>query len=1035
MELISNIKAASLLQAACRSPEALHAYIQANIVPEDLLQQIDLYLFRAYREHVPHFDSVFAVNPSANWLRSKNRYNQLYGRRALHPEGAFFTVDKSPAMSFSVVDALIDLPTMFDATAESAESCAYPSSSAMGWLLLLQLPLVKAYNPFAYECILSRLYAYLATDKNLLSAAWYDHNKRTVFTPHNFSRVYQSEAKKYNVYYPGLSDYYSEAQTDHLNKVRLHTDKFTFKSDDPTSQQRLSALITNQLMCVVPSARHGMAFLSGNFLFDAGTYLDPSSGTLSTSNPLHSVATLVGVKTALPDCDTYLDLEGIDRLYAEEATTPIRYAVMYRIAEYAALRRLKRDVRFMSHIYSSLGAIFGYSSGSSKDARSFLYNQVKDSFSEFPETAELLQDLSCAGSMSLEDSFNRQYFTVSIHKFFNRVENFCEPAKAFVTALPSVTYLTTNTWKLLSSVAVNKDIYEPSTLITPSCSRKSSEYFMAYTASLASAIGSYLSRPGVPAATHINDEFVFDMPLYRLASEIGVAHDFIEPKSTKAPRAPIAQRHDIFGLEPFMYVNLPRYMRFLSYCGNFGTFLRGLVPIHRAIDAKIAGNAISLKTDKASELFNWHPVKGEGKNLVRYSELLHRINRDIVPLLFGSAPVQSMFYSELAELEESKTAFNFHPIWIDYRNSVLSASDLLETRRCFCVPIAPVLSLIRGAYSRCHNGVKDTFCVVKEKIVSSSGKKPKTRSGFNYYQLKHTLSDGRVMPVKLINKGYQTYVSLPWRHLHEWYGILPIRPEIAYSRNISSKLKLKFATDDERKTSNRWLYMTFYDWVVRDKYEDMKKLLDWWGQDFNEERRRLSSCKSLRLFSGVGFVLSLDAFSTHGDNDWGHGNPMDTIPDFESFITEWRNVDFSVFKNGSFKTSVSVRRQKALDDHKAAYALNKRLGDPDGKKMRLHFTAEEDLAILRLYRKDMTEDDRRELMFSCPDRTWFVIANRANRLAVKMIKEDGVTDLDKLPVVRVSVNIKCALEEARENARQKSSIAHCTRHTTTRSRY
>jgi hypothetical protein len=931
----------------------------------------------------------------------------------LHPEGIFFTVDRSPAMSFSVVDALMDLTAMFDATEESDVSCAYPSSSALGWLLLLQLPLVKAYNPFAYECILSRLYAYLATNKHLHSAAWFDHNKRSVFTPHNFYRVYQSEAEKYNVYYPGLVSHYSASQTDYLNKVRLHTERFTFKSDDPTSLSRLSSLIKNQLMCVVPSARHGYDFLSGTYLFDAGTYLDHSMGTLEAKIPSHIGATSIGAKAALPGRNNvHIESEGVDRLYAEDVTTHTRYAVMYGVAEYAALRKLKRDVRFMSHIYTSLGAIFGYAQGSSKDARTFLFNRVKDSFVEFPETADVLRDLACVGSDSLEDAFNRLYFTVSIHKFTGRVSNHCEPSGAFVRTLPAVTYLATNTWKLLSGNDARTDAYEPSTLITPSCSRQSSEYFMAYTASLASALGSYLSRPGVPRATSMNDESLFATPLYRLAAEIGVAHDNI-PKETKVVKK--SKYQDIFELGPYMYVNLPRYMRFLSYCGNFGTFLKGLVPVKRAL---------KLKTEKACELFGWHPATGSGVSMLRYTEFLYRINRNIVPLLFGSIPVQSMFYTELEELEADGLAAKFHPIWIDYENSILRGSDLLETKRCFCVPISPVLSLVRGAYSKCHNGTKATFQPVKDRIIAvpKSGKKPNTRSGFNHYQLKHTLSsNGLVMPVKVLNKGYQTYVSLPWRHLHEWFGILPPKPTVVYARKISDRLKVKFATDDARKTSNRWLYMTFYDWVERDKYTDMKDLLEWWGKDFTEERRRIGSCKAVRLFSGVGFVLSLDAFDTLGAQDWGgKGNPKDIIPDFESFLLEWRNLDFSVFKKLSFKSSTAIRRRKALEDHKAAYELNKRLGNSEGKKMRLHFSTEEDLAILRLYRKDLTEDDRRELMLCCPGRTWFVIANRANLLAMKMIKEDGITDLDKLPVIRVSVQIKCVLEEARLAASQRS---------------
>jgi hypothetical protein len=993
----------------------LHAYVQENIVPEDLLQHIEYYLIRAYREQAPFFDSVFAANPLPNWARSKNRYLALYGRRSLHPEGVFFTVDRSPAMSFSVVDALMDLTTMFDATEESAESCAYPSSSAMGWLLLLQLPLVKAYNPFAYECLLSRLYAYLATNKHLHSAAWFDHNKRAVFTPHNFSRVYHSEAKKHNVYYPGLDSYYSSGQTDYLNKVRLREDKFTFKSDDPTSQQRLSALIRNQLMCVVPSARHGIDFLSGTYLYNAGTYLDHSTGVISTSTPEHSVAVSTGIKAAFPGKGTFIEGEVIDRLYAEEDTTHTRYAVMYQIASSSVFRKLKCDVRFMSHIYTSLGAILGYSQGSAKDARNFLFNRVKDSFTEFPETAEALQDLCCPGSNSLEDAFNRQYFTVSIHRALSRVSDYCEPSKAFVKTLPSVTYLTTNTWQLLNS-GTSKNSYTPSTLITPSCSRHSSEYFMAYTTSLASAIGSYLSKPNVPIATRINDEFVFDAPLYRFASEIGVAHDSI-PVDAKVVKK--LNPNDIFDLGPYMYVNLPRYMRFLSYCGSFGTLLKGLVPIKRALQ---------LKTEKASELFGWHPVRGEGKSMIRYVEFLYRINRDIVPLLFGSVPVQSMFYSELNHLESEGLAKTFHPIGVDYTNSILYHSDLLETKRCFVVPVVPVLTFLRSVYSKHHNGSKTTFQSVSKKMatVPKQGNKAKTHSRFNYYQLKHPIDIGvgadAILTVKVLNKNYQTYVSLPWRHLHEWYKLLPPKVEFVYNRKISDRLKRKFATDDERKTANRWLYMTFYDWVESDKYTSMKELIEWWGKDFDEERRRIGACRYIRLFSGVGFVLSLDAFDSIGSNDWGNGNPKDIIPDFENFLSEWRNLDFSVFKKQSFKHSVSVRRQKALDEHKAAYELNKRLGDPDGKKMRLHFTTDEDLAILRLYKKDLTEDDRRELMSCCHTHGWLVIVNRAHKLAMKLIKEDGVTDLDKLPVIRVSEQIKCALEEARLNASKRRVI-------------
>lgn len=130
-------------------------------------------------------------------------------------------------------------------------------------------------------------------------------------------------------------------------------------------------------------------------------------------------------------------------------------------------------------------------------------------------------------------------------------------------------------------------------------------------------------------------------------------------------------------------------------------------------------------------------------------------------------------------------------------------------------------------------------------------------------------------------------------------------------------------------------------------------------------------------------------------------SPTNPLPHEPTIVDFWKGLDKSLARD--FK--LHCKRDSQLHPLAPERALRKHL-------IGVHYTLQEDQAIMRLLRPGMAKDDKLKLQALCPGRTWLGIRLRAATLCLQMI-EDGERDIGRLPRLCNTATLHAAIRDGR----------------------
>jgi hypothetical protein len=930
-----------------------------------------------------------------------------------------FKTDEGYAWAFSPVDALFSITDLL---------CS-PERYPLGWLLLLQLPTVKIYNAAAYERIVRRIYAMLASDRQLHAAALRTHIDGTcTFSTHNFAALRSFLTHNLEKYYPLFTakentKFVIRAAADYIKECWARPDRF---KPATCKEPNFSDLVSSQLYCVVPSSYLIDSSLSAelNYLF----YVDAPTGviTRSLNNPETKSLELLTTWQARSNSAITLgyDTSVSDLLYDSLSVEDLkkRYIVIAQLVDYAVKTSLQRDVYFAAHLRYSLSGLFYVGTKASLKAAKALYQSIsgwEEKPVNFPFAASLrstvLSDFhknkagdctaDAAGywpKFETDDERNsvmsRWLFVVDITELISCDHStllpYMEPDKFYNRRIPSVTYLEYDVWPKCSDGALGP-LPQPY-LTAPMTKRTTSIYSVAYVASLATAIGQYLQiiesicfgEGGYTQGdlTHGQPVFMSRCLGAQLLSEVGISATTLF--HTTPDKANVR-----------LLMNIPRFLKYLAHDGHVS-------PLAPGFNRVMQNRSLHAGPITPKQFYSWYP-QGVTDHFTNYKVRLRYINATVINDVYDTA--EFLCVTRLPDTTPTavKTVFTR-----EENNDVwrLGSYDLSEWGICWFVP--KVHSVCRRQFSNRVDGKKLTF-PIRDNIttVSAPSSKPalrtsRSRVSYLIADVSEVLPGGYTMKAQVIRKGFQTFISLPWDELYTRYRVRPPHFTAVYRHKLAEHKKRSLMNPRERKELNWGLYVDFFQRATLRPAPPLKDLVSDWGIPLAEEQARLVS--GVRVYQDVGFVFDLDFLLNIQSNSWDGGRALcDILPCMRQLIENWRVMSFSTLKY--------EKRKQA----KKTYNSSRRKTD----NTRCVFTHEEDLAIINYYRKDMTDRARAHMSALCVDHDWHTIAARANKLAIKLVREEGITDPSKLPVVRVGKSLRKLIDDV--NAKQLSGEMPC----------
>jgi hypothetical protein len=1026
LQLLSSLHPGAFLQAACDSPEALLAYVQRNVRHDELILLLTN-RFRTLKEScVENDDILFGADASMPSGLPK-KFSLLREKTAEGFDGLVFKTEVGCAWAFSPVDALFSV----------AELLCSPESYSLGWLLLLQLPVVKIYHPAAYERIVRRIYAMLAQDRQLHAAALRTHiNSECVFFPHHFSALRAFLTYNLEAYYPLFTadkgaKFVISASAEYI-KTCWHTrDRF---KPETCKDLSFSDLISSQLYCVVPSSYNIDLSLSAelNYLF----YIDAATGVITRSlNNLDpkslELLTTWAVRSGRDgESELGYDTSVSDLLYDSLIDKELkqRYIVIAQLVDYAVKSSLQRDVYFAAHIRYSLSGLFYVGSPASLRAETSLYKSLlgwADKPNNFPFAASLrstvLSDFhknaakestyDAAGyfyTFDSDDEYNsvmsRWLLVTDITALSSHDYSAVLPSldldRFFNRKVPTVSSLSHLVWPTCAKGSLGP-LPQPY-LTAPMTKRTTPIYLAAYTASLATSIGQYLQIVEslcFGEGGYTQGDLTYGQPVFmsrclgaQLLSEVGVSattlfHDTSEDAVLK------------------LFMCVPRFLKYLAHDGHISPFAPGF---HRIMQNR------SLHTGPvtAKQFYSWYP-QGATDQLSNYKTRLNVIEA----VVFDRAYSPSEYLSSNTRIPATtptavKTVFTR-----EYRNDVWSLGNYSVSSWGRCWSVRALHTICKREFSSRVGCKRLTFpLLVPQDTVSPSkflttygASEPRAKRMRNSYMvadLHVVLPGGYEILVRVIRRGFQTFVSLPWFDLFTRYRVMPPHFTAVYHHKLSENKKRNLMDPHYRKEKHWGLYIDFCQRARDANAPLLRDLIKDWASPLDMEQAQL--VKGVRVYQDVGFVFDLDFLINTKSDSWNGGVALcDRLPCMRQLIEDWRVTSFS-----------NIKYEQRLQAKKA-YNSSRRKTD----HTRTAFTPDEDLAIINYYRKNMTERAEDHLRAVCASHDWLTIASRANKLAIKLVRDEGITEPSKLPVIRVGKSLHKLIEEVK--AKQISGEMPC----------
>lgn len=1022
LQLLPSLSPGELLKSICDSPEDFLAFVQRNVKHDELLLLLRQRLIDLKLSSLEPSEILFGADSVLLSLLQR-RFSLLREKTAEGSAGLVFRTDEGYSWAFSPVDAMFSI----------ADLLCSPSDYPLGWLLLLQLPIVKIYNVAAYECIIRRLYYMFATDKSLHAAALKEHiHGSCVFSPHNFKDLRLFLTNKLESYYPFFTGSNGRAlvintAAEYIKACWVRRDLFKpHTSTDPD----FSDLISSQLFCLVPSAYLIDPSLSAelNFMFYINAPTGEISRSLSNLEPKSlELFTTWALRSNSADATLGYDTSVSDLLYDTLSIDDLkkRYTVVAQLVDYAVKTSLQRDVYFAAHFRFSLSGFFYVGSPASVKASKALYKSISGweekpinfnfaaslrsiGLSDFHKDSSGSYTLDSAGywyKFESDDEYmsvmTRWLFVVDITAFisygaidYTVMLPSMDLDKLYNRKIPSIVYLEYEVWPDCAKGSLGP-IPQPY-LTAPMTKRTTPVYMIAYVASLATAIGQYLQiiesvcflQGGYSQGDLIHGQPVFMSRCLcaQLLSEVGVGAPTIFHTTPEDAHLKLL-------------MNMPRFLKYLAHAGHISPLAAGFRDVMRNRD--LHTGPVSVK-----QFYSWYP-DGVTDHFTNYKIRLRLIDAIILDRVFNLAEFRRNIHLPASTPNAIRTIFTR-----EERNDIWRLTNYDEWNTCWYLPT--VHSLCRSGFSSRVDGKKLTFPIQKIPSTPTSTKsssvlrpsRSRTRVSYFITDVHEVLPGGYTMHARVLRKGFQTLVSLPWDELFARYRVRPPHFTAVYHHKLSQRKKQLLMDPHKRKEQNWGLYIDFCNRAVQYKAPPLKDLVKDWGIPLAEEQAQL--VPGVKIYQDVGFVFDLDFLLTIQSNSWDGGRALcDIIPCMKQIIEKWRVLSFSTIK-------YEERRQA-----KKVYNASRRKTD----RVRRPFTPEEDLLIINYYRKEMPERARAHLSVVCADHDWTSIASRANKLAFKLVKEQGITEEYKLPVVRVGKALRKLIDEVK--AKQISGELPC----------
>ena len=982
------------------------AYVQRNVRHDELIPLLRTYFTELKTSSYPNSETLFGPN---SFLPSSlpSRFSLVREKTAEGSGGFVFKTEEGHAWAFSPVDSLFSI----------ADLLCSPSAYPLGWLLLLQLPIVKIYNLAAYERIVRRIYAMLAADTALHTAALNSHIvSECTFAPHNFAALRAFLTHNLESYYPFFTaikgkKFVVRAAAEYIKECWSRRERF---KPGTCKDPNFSELISSQLFCVVPSAYTVDLSLSAEL--NNQFYVNESTGviTLSLDNPEPKSLELLTTWATRSNSSYTLsyDTSVSDLLYDSLSVEELRkrYTVVSQLVDYAVKTSLQRDVYFAAHLRYSLSGLLYIGSTASVKASKALYNSVlgwADKPNNFPFAASLrptvLSDFhkdksgaytsDAAGyyyPFDSEDEYNSvmhrwllvtditalvsyDYLVVlpslDLDRFFNR-------------KVPSITYLEYKVLPKFSSGTLGP-IPQPF-FTAPMTKRTTPVYSVAYVASLATAIGQYLQiieSVCFHSGEYTQGQLTHGMPVFmsrclcaQLLSEVGISattffHDTPEGTNVR------------------LLMNIPRFLKYLAHDGH-------IVPLAPGFNKIMQNRSLHTGPVTPKQFYSWYP-QGATDQLALYKVRLRMIDAVVIDQVYQTAEYKHTTHLPPTTPTAVTTVFTR-----EERNDVwnLGSYDVSDWGICWLVP--KVYALCRREFSSRVDGKKLTF-PLRDSSSESSPKaatpvlrSSRARTSYQVADVSEALPGGYTLHARVLRKGFQTFISLPWSDLFARYRVRPPHFTAVYRHKLSERKKRELMDPRTRKEQQWGLYIDFFQRATYPNAPSLQDLVKDWGIPLAEEQSRL--VQGVRVFQDIGYAFDIDFLLGIQSNSWDGGVSLcDKLPSMRQLIENWRVMSFSGIRY--------EQRKQARKDYNSSRRTTDRVRNP--------FTPEEDLVLVNYYRKDMTERAEDYVRTVCANHGWPAIIARANKLAIKLVRDEHVTEINKLPVVRVGKSLRKLIDE------------------------
>jgi hypothetical protein len=518
-------------------------------------------------------------------------------------------------------------------------------------------------------------------------------------------------------------------------------------------------------------------------------------------------------------------------------------------------------------------------------------------------------------------------------------------------------------------------------------SRNSKEYFTAYTYSLALAVGEWIGS-ATTACKLLN---ISKETRPGTASLIPLAYD--SGVSSLVPLWKISDKGDI---EEYRWVNcvanidIPQYLIFLSQFSFFGNLYHGVVS---------ALTHLRLQTTSYASVFCYR----DHSDYTRFIKYLRtHVFTDLFDYRCFFVPNESTGNNTLfmAGFRKERKHAGSTP------QGFLTIDDW-----AISLTVPSYITWAKQHTNRVSHFVKERLYARKiaspvKKLKSEVKRAPRTEK---ILSLDCKLSDGRVIPVKMLKRRYETYYVLPWRQLFNLGSIQPPIPTAVYSRRLSERMMQKMATPVDR-VEKRWgLYMDYLAWAKdSNPKHTWESVLAFWNQ--STDREKLALNKGVLLLKNHGYAFSLTFLQGLTDGNWVEKRSISAIiPELMDFL-----IDKSVLSVDNITSQITVQKRKEYEATKRKKFLDKVRNTVEGRHLgikdteRLRFTEADDNNIKRYYHIGMTREEQdklKELVLH----SWDNIMYRASYLCEKLIKA-GVVDPKLLPIRRVTKKVKQAIE-------------------------